>query len=644
MKKKQRCILSVDVEALGIRAPHNHIETLIYGRVNGKEYGIGRFMDIADKYGIKMTFFLDFAEYELYGDAILDVGKYIVSRGHDLQVHCHYDLLEKVIGRPAIENGQKKYHTWYDEEESSMRMVKYVTDRYMECVGVPPIAFRGGEYRFGIEFIKALKNHGYKADMSYNFVRPRILSPTSQFIYENGIIEIPVGSLPERKALNFNNKIFIPDTKQDCDLIVERYKEYFQQFADAYGTDAIAVMLFHSWSFMHDKKHFQETGYINRPREVYVEMFERFLEHFSKSINFVTAAEMVNDLEKKQLKTTDFCAALPVHSLMNRNRIKPLIKLIKERSRNRRIIIWGKGWIESTIFREVDINKELNTAFYISNDAERLPIWRGKPVYKSADVDLNPDKDFIFVVARSVFTDIRESLINKGFLDNIDYIDIEADWTAMVFDGHSSKPVCPICGSSEFKPFNSKISRMCSKCSSVERTRTLKKLIDDNLNIDFDDTKVFHISPSNPERLLLKQYGASTTTIDIRPECRVDIVADICDMPQVISDTYDVAVLSYVLNAVYDDEKALKEISRIIKKKGMVLIYVSESEDRLRTINEENVTAWYGEENYQKYHIGTFRYYGETDFMIQLKRHFSSVRCFEKYDDVTDSLEKIDVI
>ena len=108
--EKPRCMLTVDVEAMPNRAETAHVDTLIYGRIGGKEYGIGKMMDIADKHHVKMTFFVDFAEYELYGDEIIHVGEYIFSRGHDLQVHCHYDLLKEVVGKEPWASNEENYY------------------------------------------------------------------------------------------------------------------------------------------------------------------------------------------------------------------------------------------------------------------------------------------------------------------------------------------------------------------------------------------------------------------------------------------------------------------------------------------------------------------------------------------------------
>lgn len=156
MKDKPACILSVDVEALPMRASDNHVDTLIYGHIDREEWGIGKMMDIADRHNIKMTFFLDFAEVEAYGDEIIKVGKYIAQRGHDLQIHCHYKLLERKV-RERFPNAGISYYTWYEDNEISGYMVDYCLKQYEKCTKNTTVIFRGGEYRFGKTLLKELK-------------------------------------------------------------------------------------------------------------------------------------------------------------------------------------------------------------------------------------------------------------------------------------------------------------------------------------------------------------------------------------------------------------------------------------------------------------------------------------------------------
>ena len=175
--EKPKCILTVDVEALPMRAPNDHVEKLIMGRyksgdLHGGEWGIGRMMDIADKHNIQMTFFLDFAETELYGEEVTNVGKYIVSRGHDLQVHCHYTFLERKI-RERFPYAGKSYYAWYEDEEISSYMIDYCLEQYHKCIKEKGgfIIFRGGEYRFDKAILKKLKEKGVVADSSYHYMR-----------------------------------------------------------------------------------------------------------------------------------------------------------------------------------------------------------------------------------------------------------------------------------------------------------------------------------------------------------------------------------------------------------------------------------------------------------------------------------------
>ncbi len=631
---KPKVMLTVDVEALPMRAESDHVNTLIYGRKDGKEYGIGKMMDIADKHNIKMTFFVDFAECELYGDDILEVGRYIMSRGHDMQVHCHYDLLATKVGKPAFVNVRDNYYSWYKNDDISKKIVGYLTDKYIECTGKIPLAFRGGEYRFGLAMLKALNEKGYAADLSYNFVRPETLPENKQFEYENGLLEFPVGILRNKKPLNFNYCSFVPQSKNDFDGIISEYENIFSDYFDYYGNDAVASMLMHSWSFMYKNERFDTSGYIDSPNDLMVEFFDYFIDKMKECVEFISFTEAINSTDTETLKKVDFNT---VFTRSNSDYIERLINisdLIHDKIGDRNLVIWGKSAVEGYAFRNVNFHNEFQISYYISQDADKKPVWRGKPVYKFDDVKLSPDKDFVFVLANAQHTDIRDSLIKLGFKEFEDWVDVQKDIVSS--DMVKTSYTCPICDGHNFEAFNSDKMRRCSECGSVERTRTIPKLFSEDVNINFSSAKILHISPSIPERKLFRKYNANVTTIDIRPECRTNIVADICNMPEVESESYDVVFANCVLNHVYDDKMALSEIKRVLCSGGMALLWVLDS-GTLHNYYDTNPTSWYGQEKYEKYKIGTFRHYGEVDFIELLNKYFSDVRCFEKYDEVTDT-------
>lgn len=645
MIKKPKCILTVDTEAFPVRAPEQHVDTLIYGRSKDGEWGIGRMMDIADRHGIPITFFLDFAEVENYGDEIIEVGKYIISRGHDLQVHCHYDLLvDKVHQRfPGIE---LNYHTWYDNEEIADFIVDYCIEQYHKCSDHMPLVFRGGAYRFGAALIKKLKEKGFLADASYNFCRPRPLPVNKQFVYENGLLELPLGKLPARgklpaQFLNFNRLELFPRHSDDYGRCIKAYEELFQNFYAYFGTDTIATLLMHSWSFFYDTEQVRKTGYIQTSNKhlnsCAADFFDLFLGHFSRQYDFISASEAVQGKEQYFRKQIDFDAIFSAYGEWKEQVLKAE-PFIRKKAGHRKLVVWGTGWHESQVMSVINFHEWEDIAFYISRDTANTPIWRTRPVKTYEEAGLSPDQHYVVILADICYPEIRHQLKNAGFSQYEDYFDIadmNGPWPGgeVCLPSEKKSVPCPICGSNQFEAYNSDRPRRCVKCWSVERHRTIGKLFSENLGNELLAKKILHVSPSDSERMFFRQAGVKDiTTIDIRPQVKTNIIADICHMPQVISDSYDIVFANCVLNHVYDDNAALSEIHRVLRDKGLFITLVTESGGQ-NTVSLADPTKWYGQEAMEAYRVGTYRYYGEADFMALLQNHFEKVQCFEKYDE-----------
>ena len=137
----------------------------------------------------------------------------------------------------------------------------YCLEQYKKCTDKTPIVFRGGAYRFGTALLKKLKERGIAADASYNCLRPNPLPITKQFVFENGIFELPVAVLPGENpvhTLNFNLELLYPRIKADTDRILGLYDRFFCDFYRYYGADAIASLVMHSWSFCYDAKKYKK--------------------------------------------------------------------------------------------------------------------------------------------------------------------------------------------------------------------------------------------------------------------------------------------------------------------------------------------------------------------------------------------------
>lgn len=647
--ERPKCMLTVDVEALGLRAADHHVETLIYGRFGGEEWGIGRMMDIADKHGVKMTFFLDFAEVELYGDEIIEAGRYIVSRGHDLQIHCHYDLLtERVLSR--FPRADRSYYTWYKNEEISDFIADYCLEQYRKCGARGPAVFRGGEYRFGLPLLKKLREKGVAADASYNFLRPQKRPINRQFVFEDGLLELPVGILPDvpagilpeetrRTALNFNLAKLYPLKEDDWKHILPEYRTLLGNFYTYYGGDAIGSILLHSWSFCHEMKRFQDTGYIDRPNPYAPDLFDRFLSEFAPEIEFITAGQAARLGPELFTKTVDYDAVFSFDNGQSAESLKQVLAFIQKKARGREVVIWGRGWLERITHEVLNFSRLLEVPFYISQDAPTCHQWRGRPVKTFEEAGITPDRYYVFVAARSCFPEIRETLRASGFSEYEDYCDLEKpmpqeEWKKT---GPEPLPPCPICGGEVYDNCNTEYARRCVNCGSLERTRTMAKLFAEDLGREKVRGRVLHVSPSKSEKMVFKRFGAEqVTTVDVRPQLKTDIVADICDMPQVPSDSFDLVLANCVLNHVYDDEAALAEICRVLRRGGLFVVNVLGG-NRMKTTVDADPAAWYGQQAMEEYRVGTYRHYGEADFTAQLRRYFHKVRCYEKYDAVTKS-------
>jgi SAM-dependent methyltransferase len=154
----------------------------------------------------------------------------------------------------------------------------------------------------------------------------------------------------------------------------------------------------------------------------------------------------------------------------------------------------------------------------------------------------------------------------------------------------------------------------------------------------FEGKNALHISASAPETAILLKAGVkSVKTIDVRPECNPDIVADICNMPSVETAAYDLVLANCVLNHVYDDYAALSEIERVLVNSGIFVTWVFDS-GQSSTIEYDDASGWYGAENLEKYRVGTYRKYGTEEFPGLLHRKFKSVAAYEIWDAPSESL------
>lgn len=634
---KPKIMLTVNVEALPAQTADHHVDTLIYGRLGGGEWGIKLMMDTAERYGVSLTFFVDFAEVELYGEEIIEVGRYIASRGHDLQIYCHFELLREQIQR-HFHDVDDDYRKWCEDEKISSFIIDYCLTHYRSCGATGPIVFRGGDYHFGAAMIRILKEKGVAADSTYNGLRPRLRPVNRQFMFENGLFEFPIGIIEregERILLDFNDEVFYPTDKDDLGDVLKSYEEQLAHYYQYFGEEAIATFLMHSWSFCFERQDFQRNGYINRPNLTAAEYFDRFLAYFGEKYEFVTVSQVIEQIEPNMLKCVDIESVFTLFPYETSEQMRAIYNYIQKKAHGRDVVIWGKGYLE-TQYRQI-LNYEMffNSSFYISADAQKNRMWRGKPVKTFEESRLSPDSYYVFILARRKYTEIRKVLQIAGFHEYEDYYDIEE-----LIPREPKKDVsCSVCGGEYYMRFLSDEPNMCMRCGAVARHRTAALVLKKYARQDHLCGKILHVSPYDTERTLFERLGAKNIiTLDVRPEEKTDIVADLSHMEEVKSDEFDLIFACGVLNYIYKYEDALDEMCRILRKGGLLILRVAMS--GMRNITYANPAVAYGIEVLEQYHVGYYRTYGEVEFTEQLRHRFAYVRLLEKFD----AIEKISEI
>jgi hypothetical protein len=288
-------IVTIDTEAQPARAAGDHVKKLIIGDYGDDNFGILRMMDIADANGIKLVFFFDYAEYDLWGEELLDAAREIDRRGHDLQLHIHPEFIS--AERFAKFGAERKVKFADMQDQVAGRLVDYILDLHGQCTKKKARAFRGGGYRFSSSILKALHERGiyYASNDNAFYDQGRLPSvPRSTFQWDNGIVEFPVSTIEGFLGLNGTRPYYfdmacLSRPKFTREICVERHGKFVDQYLGDFP-DSFAVMVLHSWSFC-DKS---EEGYRTIPNPESAERFDAVLQTLTRTHEFTTFKQLAH--------------------------------------------------------------------------------------------------------------------------------------------------------------------------------------------------------------------------------------------------------------------------------------------------------------------------------------------------------------
>ena len=172
---------------------------------------------------------------------------------------------------------------------------------------------------------------------------------------------------------------------------------------------------------------------------------------------------------------------------------------------------------------------------------------------------------------------------------------------------------------------------------SLERHRLLWLYLKNETSFFKAKLKVLHFAPESALMNKFKKLkNLSYDTIDLNSPI-ADIKADICDLP-FLDNSYDFILCNHVLEHIIDDNKAMRELYRVLKKNGIGIFQVPMDYNRDTTFEDFSVTNK-KERNKLFGQYDHVRIYG-LDFFDRLqKAGFSVERC-----EYTSKLSKEDII
>ena len=152
---------------------------------------------------------------------------------------------------------------------------------------------------------------------------------------------------------------------------------------------------------------------------------------------------------------------------------------------------------------------------------------------------------------------------------------------------------------------------------SLERHRLLWLYLKNETSIFTKPHKLLHIAPEQAYYKRLKQQSnIDYTSLDLNSPI-ADINADIKDMP-FLDQSFEVVICNHVLEHIINDDQALNEIYRILKKGGYAILQIPLEKDAKTTYEDESII----DPEERKKHFGQYdhvRIYG-MDFFDKLNK------------------------
>jgi hypothetical protein len=306
---KTRLVITVDTETYPINGRPLPLEANIYGNFGHESLGVGRIMDICDRFKVKATFFVDVYMHYHYGKlAVQELCQFIDARGHDVQLHAHTSWL------PGSMSGSLHSFSFGKQVE----IIREGRELIAEYTRKPPVAFRAGAYTASCDTIRALEWNNIYVDSSYfPFHKNCVLSQQLANRYGNGVFRIGnVFEVPVTTYWLLKTPWYRKIAKIDVNSSSLSEMESAILALLGNGTEYVILFL-HSFSFIGWNKRFSDFAPNYRPMRRFEALLERLV-NSGYGERFCTMADVARQLEAGALGSGDQIPSLNSSAVLAR--------------------------------------------------------------------------------------------------------------------------------------------------------------------------------------------------------------------------------------------------------------------------------------------------------------------------------------
>ncbi len=266
----------------------------IFCKVEGKnDHGIGMIMDILEKNSLRGTFFIETeARHYFRNGEIESVIRYVLGRGHDVQLHVHPNFRFFKNNGSSRPYPLKKYSL-----ENQVEIIREGKE-FLRSAGAKSVeAFRAGGGLVNLDTLQALQQNGIFISSNYSLSEKYAGMYSCEYVdsrdvkndcfLKNGIFEIPITAIIEIKLKGTGFKPL-----QVCAISSQEMKSAITYYVKA-GMNIINIIT-HSFEYVKKRDAQYSTLLPNRIHIIRLESLCKFLNEMRGDVEIITYSDISN--------------------------------------------------------------------------------------------------------------------------------------------------------------------------------------------------------------------------------------------------------------------------------------------------------------------------------------------------------------